>query len=138
MKAALQLEYSLTTLEMVPGDKSRSLELGKRAIHGGQPDLLACFKQQPVDGFGCHVPILGFFKKLKHLEAGCGDLKAGIAQILAFHAGNSYVGCGVLAAMADRVDLWALATCSHSVLAILLATANDHAHYPSVLFSSFD
>jgi hypothetical protein len=122
MKAALQLEYGLPAFEMMPGDKSRSFELGKRAIHSSQPDLLACFKQQPKDGLGCKVPILGFFEKLQHLEAGCGDFKAGIAQILAFHAGNSNVGCSEMAVIPDRIYFCAFVTYSQSIPAILLAT----------------
>src|SRR4030067_590057 len=94
VRAALQFEDSLATLEVVPGDKSRGLELGKRAIYGGQAYLFAGFKQQPVNGLGSQVPVMGFFKKLEHLDAWNGDLKAGISQILAFHAGNSKVYCG--------------------------------------------
>jgi hypothetical protein len=91
MRTALQFVNSLPTLEVMPGDKSRGLELGERAVHRGQPDLLACFKQSPVDGLSCKVAIIGPFEKLEHLEAWCSDLKAGIAQILAFHFAYSNV-----------------------------------------------
>jgi hypothetical protein len=91
--AALQLENCLTALKVVPGDKSRSFELGKRTIHGGQPDLLSCIKQQSVDGLGGKVPIFRFFEKLKHFEARCCNFKAGVAQILAFHGITPILVC---------------------------------------------
>jgi len=92
VRSPFELENCLTAFEMVFGDKTCSLELCERPIHCCQPDLLARIEQRAVDGFGCQVPTLGFFEKLKHLETGSCDFKPGFAQILSFHAGNSNVG----------------------------------------------
>lgn len=44
MRAPLQFEHSLSALEVMPGDQSRRLELGKGTIYGGQADLFSCIE----------------------------------------------------------------------------------------------
>ncbi len=78
MRAPLQFEHGLSALEVMPGDQSRRLELGKGAIYGGQPDLLSGIEQFPVDGFGREMHAFDVLEKLEHLEPGQGGFQAGI------------------------------------------------------------
>ena len=62
MQASLQFEDSLATLEVMPGDKPRRLELCKGSIDGGQSDLFSRILQFPVDSLGSQVLTLYVFE----------------------------------------------------------------------------
>jgi len=81
MRAPFQFEYSLSALEVMPGDQPRRLELGKGAIYGGQPDLLSRIKQFPVDSFSRQMQAFDVLEKLQHLEPGQGGFQTGILQM---------------------------------------------------------
>lgn len=78
VRAPFQFEHCLSALEVMPGDQSGRLELGKRAIYGGQPDLLTCVEQFPMDRFGRQMHAFRMFEKFEYLEAWQGGFQTGI------------------------------------------------------------
>jgi hypothetical protein len=58
MIAAIQLEYRVAALEMMPLHQAGRFELGQHTIHGRQPDFLSLCQQKLVYFFGRQVAIV--------------------------------------------------------------------------------
>ena len=84
----VQLKDRLTTLEMVPGDQPRALELGQHPIDGRKADVLAGLQQRPVDVFRAQVALVTMLQHCQDLDARTRDLKASRSNLLVLQVRN--------------------------------------------------
>ena len=77
MRPAREFKNCLPASEIMSGDQSGRLELGKGAVDSGQANLLTSLMQFQVDILSGQMTVLSALEEFQHLDAWQGGFKAG-------------------------------------------------------------
>ena len=80
--AAVEFEYRMTALEIVPLHQSRRFELSQHPVNGCQADLLASLQQQTIDVFRTQVAVAATLQNPQNLDSGNGYFETGVSDFL--------------------------------------------------------
>jgi len=85
VRSVREFEHGRATLEVVPDNQSRILELGQNAVDGSEPELLTRIQDGLVDAFRTQMTLRATLQDLEYPEPRRGHLQACVAEILPFH-----------------------------------------------------
>ncbi len=85
VRATIEFKDGMPALEVMPLDKPGTFELGQYPVDGCETDLLAIFKENPVNIFSTEVLLLALFEDFQNLHARQRDLETGLAYVVVIH-----------------------------------------------------
>ena len=81
----IEFKDGVAALEVVSLHKPGTFELGQYPVDSREADLLAVFKQHPVDIFSAEVLLLALFEDFQNLHSRQRDLETGLAYVVVIH-----------------------------------------------------